>query len=347
MTNISEIDNKLNNFFGKMYPDCNFFFTTSATSALELACHGLGLKPGDEVIMPTFNYVGVAQAFVKNGIKLVLIDSEPETMNIDLSLVENAITSKTKALLIMHYGGVACNIEKAQNICEKHKLFLIEDNAHGVFAKYKDNYLGSFGDVACISFENTKNISVGEGGILIVKKSISKHFNTFYNTGTDKFDFDNGSLDFYQWKTLGYKYYMSSILKEILLDRLSTYSNSEKFKKWNKVFKLLLRRNFPIELLKANEEKQHNAHLFWLRFNNKEIADSFISFAKISELNCLKHYYPMHLSCFAKNQKEVVNSKSISKADFYLSIVRIPFMEKNESEILSVFDSFFEQQKIC
>ena len=232
----SEIDYKLNKFFGNLYKDHVFFYTTSATSALELGCLGLNLQPGDEIIMPTYNYVGVAQAFVKNGVKVVLIDSEPNTMNIDLNLVEKAITSKTKALMIMHYGGMACYIEKAQNICNKHDLFLVEDNAQGFFAKYKDEYLGSFGDVACISFENSKNVSVGEGGLLIVKKNIANHFHQFYNTGTDKRQFDNNERDFYQWKTLGFKYYMSSLLKEILYDKLLKFNNKERLDKWNELF---------------------------------------------------------------------------------------------------------------
>lgn len=346
---IQKIDSKLQSYFKAMFPTHSFFFTTSATSALELASFALNLKKGDEVIMPSFNYVGVAQAFVKNGVSICLIDSEENSLNIDLNLVEKAITSRTKALLIMHYGGVACDIKKAIHLCKKHNLYLIEDNSQGIFSKYKNEYLGSFGDMACISFENQKNVSVGEGGVLVVKKKYENKVKPFYNVGTDRALLNDNIKSFYEWTTVSGKFYMSKYLKSKLLDNLqgSQQLLLERKKKWKYCYDTLI--NTPIVkcLELKNKEIEHNAHIFWLKLKDQQTAENCRGFMLEKGVELKRHFYPLHLSKYAQStQIPFYKSKNSCLNTIFYTLLRIP-IDNNQSmedfkKMINELSYFFE-----
>ena len=210
--------------------------TTSCTHALEASAILMSLQPGDEVIVPSFTFVTSALAFKMHGATIKFCDIRPDTLNIDEKLLEAQVTERTRAIVIVHYAGVACELDSILRIAQKHNLFLIEDNAHGIFGKYKGKELGTFGDFSTLSFHETKNISCGEGGALLVNnREFSEKAEIVIEKGTDRAKFINGQVDKYSWVDDGSSYVMSDLLAGLLLAQLQ---NSEKIqekrkKVWN------------------------------------------------------------------------------------------------------------------
>ena len=211
--------------------------TTSCTHALEMSALLCNLKPGDEVIVPSYTFVSTASAFALHGAVPVFVDSRPDTLNIDPSLVEAAITPRTRALCVVHYGGVACEMYALTKIAERHGLVLIEDNAHGLFAKYKSQYLGTFGALATQSFHETKNLTCGEGGALLINDaSLVERAETLREKGTNRSKFLRGQVDKYTWVDIGSSWVLSDLLAAILWGQLQRADeiSLRRFEIWNR-----------------------------------------------------------------------------------------------------------------
>ena len=215
----------------------NCCLLTTCTSALDLSALILQLKPGDEIIMPSYTFVSTANAFVLRGCKPVFVDIGSDDLNLNMDLVEEAITKKTKALVVVHYAGIACEMSKAIEICKKHNLFLIEDAAQAIGSKYKDKFLGSLGDLGTLSFHGTKNITCGEGGALLINKNkYLEKARIIFHKGTNRHNFATGKASKYNWRNVGSSFTLSNFSASLLIMQLKNHENinKERLKIWVK-----------------------------------------------------------------------------------------------------------------
>ena len=277
------------------------FLTTSCNHALELSALLCDLKPGDEVIVPSYTFVSTASAFALYGAVPVFVDSRSDTLNINPSLVESAITSRTRALCVVHYGGVACEMEALTKIAAQHGLLLIEDNAHGLFAKYKSQYLGTFGALATQSFHETKNLTCGEGGALLINdEKFVERAEILREKGTDRSRFLRGQVDKYTWVDIGSSWVLSDLLAAILWGQLQRADeiNSRRIAIWNR-YRAALRdwaRHHDVLQPAVPEGCEHVGHVYHLRFTHAEQRTRFIDHMKSRSIICVFHYQPLHLS---------------------------------------------------
>ena len=275
--------------------------TTSCTHALELAALLLQLQPGDEVIVPSFTFVSTASAFMLHGAKPVFVDVQPDTLNINPDQVAAAITSRTRAICLVHYGGVGAQMELLMPLATKHGLMIIEDNAHGLFGKYHGKFLGTFGSLGTQSFHETKNIACGEGGALIINdKSLVEHAEILREKGTDRSKFLRGQIDKYTWVDVGSSWVQSDILAAILFGQLERKGDIYRTR-------MEIYNRYEGELASwANENSvrapfvptgcEHTAHVFHYRFERGEQRDRFIAHLAKHGINAVFHYQPLHLS---------------------------------------------------
>lgn len=275
--------------------------TTSCTQALEMAAVLAGIKPGDEVIMPSYTFVSTANAFVLRGAHIVFVDVRPDTMNIDENKIEQAITEKTKAIVPVHYAGVGCNMDKIMDIAAKHGLKVIEDAAQGVMASYKGKALGTFGDYGCFSFHETKNYSMGEGGaILINKEEDVDRAEIIREKGTNRRRFLQGKVDKYTWVSEGSSYLPSDINAAYLLPQLEDAEkiNDDRLGSWRHYYEGLsdLADAGKISLPVIPEECSHNAHMFYIKVKDLEERGELISFLGEKGISSVFHYVPLHSS---------------------------------------------------
>lgn len=275
--------------------------TTSGTDALEMAAVLLDIKEGDEIIMPSFTFVSTADAFIMRGAKIVFVDIRPDTMNIDENLIEDAITDKTKAIVPVHYAGVACDMEKIKQIAEKYNLFVVEDAAQGVMAKYKNKWLGTIGDFGCYSFHETKNYSMGEGGALVVNdESFIERAEIVREKGTNRARFFRGQIDKYTWVDVGSSYLPSDINAAYLYAQLKEAEliNKNRLNSWNFYYNNLhcLEEQGFIELPYVPKECEHNAHMFYIKAKDLDERSRLISYLKENGVNTAFHYIPLHSS---------------------------------------------------
>jgi len=275
--------------------------TTSCTHALEISALLCKLQPGDEVIVPAFTFVSTASAFALYGAKPVFVDSCKDTLNIDPSLIEAAITPRTRAVCVVHYGGVACDMEEIIEIVNRYGLILIEDNAHGLLSKYRGKYTGSFGSLATQSFHETKNIACGEGGALLVNDdSLIERAEILREKGTNRSQFLKGQVDKYTWVDIGSSWVISDLLAAILFGQLERADeiNTRRLQIWDR---------YHTELMQwANENKvtqphipkecEHVGHVYFLRFQHGEQRTRFINHMKESNISCVFHYQPLNTS---------------------------------------------------
>jgi dTDP-4-amino-4,6-dideoxygalactose transaminase len=275
--------------------------TTSCTHALEMAAILADIKPGDEVIMPSYTFVSTADAFVLRGAKIIFVDIRPDTMNIDEKLIESAITERTKAIVPVHYAGVACEMDKICEIAKKYNLYVIEDAAQGIMSTYKGKALGTIGDVGCYSFHETKNYSMGEGGAILINddKFVEKAEIT-REKGTDRSKFFRGQIDKYTWVDYGSSYLPSDMNAAYLFAQLEMAEiiNSQRIDNWNMYYNGLksLEDNGVIELPYIPEECIHNAHMFYIKVKNVEERAKLISYLKENDILSVFHYVPLHSS---------------------------------------------------
>jgi dTDP-4-amino-4,6-dideoxygalactose transaminase len=275
--------------------------TTSCTHALEMSALLTKVGPGDEVIVPSFTFVSSASAFLLFGATPVFVDVEQDTLNIDPIAIEKAITPRTRAVCVVHYGGIAANLNRILEIAREHNLAVIEDNAHGLFSTYKGKPLGSFGNLATQSFHETKNITCGEGGALLINdESLIERAEILREKGTDRTKFLRGQVDKYTWVDIGSSWVMSDMLAAILCGQLERADaiNAQRIAIYNR---------YDIELRQWAEKHgvitpfhpantTHTAHVYHLRFKVGEMRDRFISYLAEHQIGAVFHYQPLHLS---------------------------------------------------
>lgn len=275
--------------------------TTSGTTALDMAMLLCDLKPGDEVILPSYTFSSTATSAVLAGAKLVFVDIRPDTMNIDENKIEEAITDKTKVIIAMHYAGVACEMDKIMEIANKYNLIVVEDAAQAVMSKYKGKYLGTIGTFGCYSFHETKNYSMGEGGALIINdKKYNEKAEILREKGTNRARFFRGQVDKYTWVDFGDSYLPSELNAAYLWAQLleADKINDNRLETWKYYYENLKELQYKeiIELPYIPAECVHNAHMFYIKFKTIEERTKFISYMKENGIACVFHYVPLHSS---------------------------------------------------
>lgn len=273
--------------------------TTSCTHAIEMAAMLADIKPGDEVIMPSYTFVSTADAFVLRGAKIVFVDIRPDTMNIDEKLIEEAITERTKAIVPVHYAGVSCEMDTIMDIAKRHNLRVVEDAAQGIASMYKGQPLGTIGDFGCYSFHETKNLSMGEGGAILVKNPEDmERAEIIREKGTNRSRFFRGQIDKYTWVDAGSSYLPSELNAAYLWAQLEDMDTIQKdrMNSWNMYYKLLqpLQDKGIIELPVIPENCMHNAHMFYIKTKDLEERTKLINHLKENNILAVFHYIPLH-----------------------------------------------------
>lgn len=274
--------------------------TPSCTQALEMAALLLDIQPGDEVIMPSYTFVSTANAFVLRGAKIVFVDIRPDTMNVDERLIEDAITTRTKAIVPVHYAGVACEMDTIMDIAARHGLFVVEDAAQAMLSTYKGRPLGTFGQLAAYSFHETKNFtSGGEGGLLIINdERFVKRAEIIREKGTNRSQFFRGMVDKYSWVDLGSSYLPSDLQAAYLWGQLEQASEivANRMVTWNEYLSLLrpLVESQKIEVATVPAGCAHNAHMFYLKVMDLAQRTALLEHLKQDEILGVFHYVPLH-----------------------------------------------------
>ena len=273
--------------------------TTSCTAALDMALLLCELQPGDEVILPSFTFSSTANAAVLAGARLVFADVRPDTMNLDEKKLEAAITEKTRAVIVVHYAGVACEMDTILEIARRHGLKVIEDAAQGVMASYKGRPLGTLGDFGCYSFHETKNYSMGEGGVLLINDpAYVERAEILREKGTNRSKFYRGQVDKYTWLDFGDSYLPSELNAAYLWAQLEQADavNEDRLRSWNAYFEALrpLAEAGKLELPAVPEGCVHNAHMFYIKCRDLSERTALIQWMKEREIACVFHYVPLH-----------------------------------------------------
>lgn len=273
--------------------------TTSGTSALEMAAWLCDIKPGDEVILPSYTFSSTATAFVLAGARLVFVDIRPDTMNIDERLIEQAVTPRTKVIAVVHYAGIACEMDMIMDIASRHNLLVVEDAAQGIMSTYKGRALGTIGDFGCYSFHETKNYSMGEGGALLIKNpQFNDRAEILREKGTNRSQFFRGQVAKYNWVDWGSSYLPSDLNAAYLWAQLQEADriNGDRLETWNAYYEALspLAESGRIELPVIPEGCVHNAHMFYIKLKSLEERTRFISFMRSRNVLCVFHYVPLH-----------------------------------------------------
>lgn len=282
-------------FLKSFTTSANVLLTSSCTHALELSALLCDIQPGDEVIMSSFTFVSSANAFVLRGARIVYVDVHSDTMNINENLIEAAITPNTKAILVMHYAGVACAMDEIMSIAERHHLFVIEDAAQCIDAYYHKKHLGSIGHLGTFSFHSTKNIHCGEGGALLINdKRLAKRAEIIREKGTNRKSFLRGEVDKYSWVDIGSSYLMSELNAAFLYAQLQQVTSVTKRRLtfW-KIYNDHLKRFKPQNI---SEALQHNGHLYFIKCKNIKERSKLIAFLKKKKISTAFHYVPLHSS---------------------------------------------------
>lgn len=273
--------------------------TTSCTHATELAALLADIKEGDEVIMPSYTFVSTADAFVLRGAKVVFVDVRPDTMNIDETLIEDAVTERTKVIAPVHYAGVGCEMDTIMDIARRHHLMVVEDAAQGIMSTYKGKALGTFGEFGCFSFHETKNFSMGEGGALLIRdEKYIENAEIFREKGTDRSKYYRGQVDKYRWQNYGSSYLPSDMNAAYLYAQLQLADEitQTRMDRWNEYLELLtpLAEEGRIELPYIPAHCEHNAHMFYIKTKDMEERSRLISFLMDRGVWSVFHYVPLH-----------------------------------------------------
>ena len=341
---------KCQGWFEKEFKCHKTLLTPNCTQALEMAAILIDIRPGDEVIMPSYTFVSTANAFVLRGAKIIFVDVRPDTMNINEELIEGAITKNTRAIVPVHYAGVACEMDRIMEIANTYGLFVIEDAAQGVMSKYKDRALGTIGHIGAFSFHETKNYtSGGEGGLLLLNdKSFIERAEIIREKGTNRNLFFRGAVDKYSWVDLGSSYLPSELqaaylwgqlerAEEINQNRLSswyTYNNELEFLEKKGV---LTRPTIPTGCI-------HNAHMFYIKLKDIKTRTALIDFLKGLGIQSAFHYIPLHSSVAGLNYSEFSNIDEFTTSHSEM-LLRLPLYynisPKDLSFVISSISRFF------
>ena len=290
---------KCNAWFEQRFDAKKVLLTTSGSTALDMAALLCGLEPGDEVILPSFTFSSTANSFVLAGAKLVFVDIRPDTMNIDETLIERAITEKTKVICVMHYAGVACEMDTIMDIARRHKLLVVEDAAQGVMSSYKGKALGTIGDLGCYSFHETKNYSMGEGGAIVINNpDYIEQAEILREKGTNRAKFFRGQVDKYTWVDFGDSYLPSELNAAYLWAQLEMADeiNNDRLHSWHEydaAFKPLESAG-KLGLPAIPDGCVHNAHMYYIKCKDLAERTALISFLKERDILAVFHYVPLH-----------------------------------------------------
>lgn len=328
--------------------------TTSCTHALELAALLLDIKRGDEVIMPAFTFVSTADAFVMRGAKIVFVDIRPDTMNIDETKIEEAITERTRAIVPVHYAGVSCEMDEIMKIARKYNLYVVEDAAQGIQATYNGEALGTIGDIGCYSFHETKNISMGEGGaILINNERYIEEAEIIREKGTNRSKFFRGQIDKYTWVEKGSSYLPSDMNAAYLWAQLEKVQEimQGRLERWNQYYDLLkpLQENGYIELPYIPEKCEHNAHMFYIKTRDLNERSKLIQYLKEKEIMAVFHYIPLHTAPAGIKYGQFVGEDKYTTKESE-RLLRLPMyygLTENEVEcIVESINDFYKIRKL-
>ena len=324
--------------------------TTSCTSALEMAAILLDIQPGDEVILPSYTFVSTADAFVMVGAKIVFVDINPKTMNIDENKIEEAITSKTKAIAVVHYAGISPDMDKIMKIAKEHNLKVVEDAAQGIMAKYNDKYLGTIGDLGCYSFHETKNYSMGEGGAIVINDpELVERAEIIREKGTNRNKFFRGEIDKYTWVDYGSSYLPSELNCAYLYPQLEKAEmiNNDRLTSWNYYKNGLekLEEDGYITLQYVPQYSKHNAHMFYIKTKNLEERTKLIEHLKSKGIQAVFHYIPLHTSpagmrfgrFFGEDKYTTSESERLVRLPMYYGLTR-----KEQDEVINAIKEFYK-----
>jgi len=328
---------KCHQFFEREYGFKKVLLTTSCTDALEMAALLIDVCPDDEIIVPSFTFVSTANAFVMRGAKIVFVDSSEQSPHLNADLIESFITSKTKAIVPVHYAGIACDMEKIMSLSERYCLFVIEDAAHSVDSFYKGKPLGSIGHLGAFSFHETKNVIAGEGGMLAVNDDrFAKRAEIIWEKGTNRAEFFRGEVDKYEWVDIGSSFLPSELTAAFLyaqLEKLKEIQTKRK-KIWDQYYNGLkiLENNELLRLPKIPDYATKNGHLFYVICRNLAERDGLLSHLLAKDILAVFHYLSLHTSPFYRNRHD---GRKLPWSDFYSqNLIRLPlFYELSDKQV--------------
>jgi dTDP-4-amino-4,6-dideoxygalactose transaminase len=322
--------------------------TTSCTHALEMAALLLDIKPGDEIIIPSFTFVSTVNAFVLRGARPVFIDIRPDTLNLDESHLERLITPRTRAIVAVHYAGVGCEMDAILRVAQQHGVPVIEDNAHGLLGKYRGKYLGAFGCLATLSFHETKNFTCGEGGALLINDPrFIERAEIIREKGTNRSRFFRGEVDKYTWVDVGSSYLLSDILAAFLYAQLEVREliQSRRNRIWKYYYAELKdwASDYGVQLPSVPAHCEQPYHMFHLRLNSIEERQALIAHLSIRKVNAIFHYQPLHLSSmgrrFGGQEGDCPVAEAVSDR-----LLRLPFYndmdEADQARVVNAIKSY-------
>ena len=352
--------NKCENFIKKKLNSRFIALTHSCTAALEISAILINLKQGDEVIIPSYGFVSLANAIVLRGAKPIFAEIDPKSLNISTQDIKKKITNKTKAIFVIHYAGNSCDILKIKKIAKAKKIYLVEDAAHAFNAKYKNKYLGTIGDIGVFSFHETKNLVSGQGGcISINNKSLLKRVNYILDKGTNRYEFiknykkkiitASNNKKYYSWVDIGSEYRAPELSSALLYSQLKKLNFIQKKRKaiWNHFKNELIKLNSNLfTLLEPSKFSRSSYHLFIIIFKNYSLSKSFMSFMQNKGIAATFHYVPLHKS---KMANKYLKKKLKITENIYSRVVRLPLFVGLEKEMIKKivlnFKKFLDDQK--
>lgn len=342
---------KCHNWIENRFHAQKVLLTTSGTTALEMAAILCDLHEGDEVILPSYTFSSTATSVVLTGAKLVFVDIRPDTMNIDETKIEDAITDKTKAIIAVHYAGVACEMDTIMEIARRYNLKVIEDAAQGVMSTYKGRYLGTIGDFGCYSFHETKNYSMGEGGALVINDArYNGRAEILREKGTNRAKFFRGQIDKYTWVDYGSSYLPSDLNAAYLYAQLEKAEevNDNRLTSWNAYHDAFreLGKTGKLELPVIPEGCVHNAHMYYVKLRDLKQRTEFLSYMRENEIYSVFHYIPLHSSpagmrfgiFHGEDKYTTIESERIARLPMYYGL-----SEKNREYVIKKVVQFFDE----
>ncbi|MCS6822117.1 MAG: dTDP-4-amino-4,6-dideoxygalactose transaminase [Microscillaceae bacterium] len=327
-------------FFEKRYGFKKVLLTNSCTDALEMAAILIDVQPDDEVIIPAYTFVSTANAFVLRGAKIIFADSYPHHPNLNADSLEPYITPRTKAIVVVHYAGIACDMDKISELAQKYNLFVVEDAAQAINGFYKGKPLGSFGHLGCFSFHETKNIISGEGGMLVINdERFMKRAEIIWEKGTNRAAFFRGEIDKYGWVDIGSSFLPSELIAAFLYAQLEKLDQIQEKRQWiwqyyYQNLEILAQKNL-CKLPYIPEFSTNNAHIFYLLCQNLEQRTALIEYLKKQHIQAVFHYLNLQKSPFYTTYQPQMKTKELTNADYFAdSLVRLPmYYELTETEL--------------
>ena len=345
-----EFTKKCSHWMEEKFQANHVLLTTSCTHALEMAAVLTQVKPGDEVILPSYTFVSTADAFVQRGATLVFVDIRPDTMNLDERLIEDAITDKTKVIVPVHYAGVGCAMDEIMEIAARHHLMVVEDAAQGIYAYYKGRALGTIGDFGCYSFHETKNYSMGEGGALVFQNNdFLERAEIIREKGTDRSKFFRGQVDKYTWVDYGSSYLPSDLNAAYLWAQLEMADTirKDRLDSWNYYNEELrpLAEAGYIEQPFIPDYADHNAHMYYIKTKDLETRGRLIDFMRKHDILTVFHYVPLHSAPAGKKFGRFHGEDKYTTKESE-RLVRLPMYyhlkEEDREQVVKAIKEFYE-----